>query len=250
MYRAGALYFNAQDSTIRDPAEGYRWLMRASLLDYPRAQEMLSGILADGVMVGARTVIAPDPVHADMWFRLAARSPFHDNPNIRYHIETPMDSTQINEAKKLVAAWHPLTLDQALAMEIDLPAVSATGARPWPPGLMGGVLDVFKQAGDNPEPWQRLPDFNKTDSVMAAITAIAEHCERSGQKGCGDFCRRRLGDIAPPVRPGGLPVGEMAKHLSENPSRSPVMSTRKEAATSEEAMQNWVICANRIADRP
>jgi TPR repeat protein len=250
MFVAGAFYLHAQDSTQRDPAEGYRWLMRASLLDYPRAQEMLSGILADGVMVGARTVIAPDPVHADMWLRLAARSPFFDNSSIRYHIETPMNSTQLNEAKKLAAEWRPVTLKEALAMPVDPPPVSSDTARPWPPGLMGNALDLFKQAGDNPEPWQRLPDFAKTDAVMAAVTAIAAHCEQQGQKDCADFCRRRLDEIAPPLRPGGLPVEEMAKYLAQHPDKSPVTSMRKEPATPDEAMRSWVICANRVGDRP
>ena len=73
-----------------DPAEGYRWLMRAALADDPAAQEMLAGVLADGAMAGARTVIAPDLVPADMWLRLAARSPFHDNTSLRRRIEANM----------------------------------------------------------------------------------------------------------------------------------------------------------------
>ena len=37
--------FNYPDATMRDPGEGYRWLMRAALVDNPAAQELLSGVL-------------------------------------------------------------------------------------------------------------------------------------------------------------------------------------------------------------
>jgi TPR repeat protein len=45
MLNLGSMYFNYPDAAMRDPAEGYRWLMRAALVDNP-AQEMLSGGLA------------------------------------------------------------------------------------------------------------------------------------------------------------------------------------------------------------
>ncbi len=250
MYRAGFAYLRSPDAALRDPAEGYRWLMRASLLDYPRAQEDLAGVLADGVIVGAKVAIAPDPVRADMWFRLAARSPFHDNPSIRYHIETGMTSAQLDAAKKLAADFRPLTLAEALAMAIDPPPVAGGAARPWPPGLMGAALDVFKQAGDNPEPWQRLPDFDDADAVMAAMHAIAEHCAQQGQRSCADLCRRQADDLAPPIKPGGVPFEELPRYLREHPEISPSRLMRKQPATAEEAMRNWVTCAARVADRP
>ena len=249
MYRAGSAYVRSSDTAIRDPAEGYRWLMRASLIDYPRAQEDLAVVLADGVMLGARIVIAPDPVRADMWLRLAARSPFHDNPAIRYRIETGMTSVQLEQAKKLAADWRPLTLPESLAMTIDPPPV-AGAKRPWPPGLMGDALRVFEQASDNPEPWQRLPDFDRNDEVMVAIAAIAAHCEQNGQKGCADFCRRQREEVAPPIRPGGIPFEELAKYLQAHPEVSASWAMRKTAVTPDQAMNSWVICADRVADRP
>jgi len=68
MLNLGSMYFSFPSVAMRDPAEGYRWLMRAALIDNPTAQEMLSGVLSQGAMVGARTVIPPDPIAADMWF--------------------------------------------------------------------------------------------------------------------------------------------------------------------------------------
>jgi TPR repeat protein len=59
MLDLGSMYFNFPDTAMRDPAEGYRWLMRAALVDNPAAQEMLSAVLAQGAMVGVRTVSRP-----------------------------------------------------------------------------------------------------------------------------------------------------------------------------------------------
>jgi TPR repeat protein len=107
MLELGSLYFNYPEPKMVDPAEGYRWLMRAALADDPAAQEMLSGALADGAMVGARTVIAPDLVTADVWLRLAARSRFHDNASLRRRIEANMTAAQLDEAQTRTAAWQP-----------------------------------------------------------------------------------------------------------------------------------------------
>jgi hypothetical protein len=131
MLDLGSMYFNFPDAAMQDPVEGYRWLMRAALVDDPAAQEMLSGVLARGAMVGARTVIAPDPIAADMWLRLAARSPFHDNASLRLRIESNMTTAQLAEAKKRADAWRPKPMREVLAMTIALPAVAAT-QRPWP----------------------------------------------------------------------------------------------------------------------
>ena len=249
MHQLGYLYTHISDSALRNPAEGYRWLMRAALLDDFAAEEDLSVLLNEGAMTGAQAVIAPDPVSADMWLRLAARSPFHDNSSIRYRIESKMTSVQLDEAKKRAAGWKPHPLAEVLAMKIDPPPVAAA-KRPWPPGLFGPALDRFEEGGDNPEPWQRMPDFTKTDEVMAAISAIAEHCERNGQKGCAEYCRQRLDDIVPPLKPGGLSTLELAKYLHDHPNASPVAALRKEPATPEQAMQSWVTCARRVADTP
>jgi TPR repeat protein len=249
MHRLGYLYTHLSDSEGRNPALGYRWLMRAALLDDFAAQEDLSVFLNEGAMSGARTVVAPDPVNADMWLRLAARSPFHDNSSIRYSIESKMNSAQLDEAKKRAADWHPRPLAEVLAMQIDPPPVAAA-KRPWPPGLMGAARDRFEAGGDNPEPWQIMPDFERTDAVMAAITAIAEHCERNGQKRCAESCRKWLDYVVPPLKPGGLSALELAKYLHDHPNASPVAAMRKEPATAEEAMRSWELCAQGVAETP
>jgi len=66
-----------------------------------------------------QTVVAPDLVQADKWFRLAARDPWHDNPGIRGVIEPKMTSAQLQEARKLVAAWHAMSLPEVMTMEIS-----------------------------------------------------------------------------------------------------------------------------------
>ena len=248
MEQLGSLYLHTPDSSLQDPAEAYRWLMRASLLDAARSQEALSTLLSEGAIVSGRTVIAPDPIQADMWFRIAARSPFHDNPSIRHSIEMNMTSAELEEAKKLAADWHPRSLQEVLAMTIDPPAVKASAKRPWPPGLMGAALQQFQDGADNPEPWQRLPDFDRPEDVAAAMTAIAEHCEKKGVNLCATQCRDRLADLTPPEKPGGLSVDEIADRLRKNPGLSPAALMRKTAPTSEEEMQGWTWCAARVAD--
>jgi uncharacterized protein len=248
MEQLGSLYLNTRNPAARDPVEAYRWLMRASLLDATRSQEALSTVLADGIIASGRTVIAPDPVQADMWFRIAARSPFHDNPSIRLSIESRMNSAELEEAKKLAANWHPRPLPEVLAMTIDPPALKASAKRPWPPGLMGAALQQFQDSADNPEPWQRLPDFDRPEVVASAIMAIAEHCERKGLVGCATFCRERLADLTPPEKPGGLTIDEIAERLRKNPGMSPAALMRKTPPTAEEQMQGWTWCAGRVAD--
>jgi hypothetical protein len=56
--------------------------MRAALVNNPAAQEMLSAVLAQGAMVGAPTVIPPDPIAAICGFA-PRRAPFHDNASQR-----------------------------------------------------------------------------------------------------------------------------------------------------------------------
>jgi len=206
---------------------------------------MLAGVLADGAMAGARTVIAPDLVPADMWLRLAARSPFHDNTSLRRRIEANMTAAQLDEAQTRAAAWQPHPAPDVLAMTIDLPA-AAGAKRPWPPGLQGRALDGFKEGGDNPAGWQRLPDFAQGEQVMAAITAIAAYCDGKGNKRCADNCRGQLDYVAPPVKPGGLSAAELARYLQQHPEVSAVRAMRKEAATPEQAMRYWVLCASGV----
>ncbi len=112
--------------------DSYRWLLRAALLDDPEAQEKLSQVYADGMDVsghGIRTaygtpgqaVVAPDLVQADKWFRLAARNPWHNNPQIRAIIEPRMTTAQLDEARRLAADWHPLPLPEVMALDIAAP---------------------------------------------------------------------------------------------------------------------------------
>lgn len=249
MRSLGSMYFRHPDAALRDPVEGYRWLMRAALLDDAAAQEMLSEALAEGAMAGAKSIIAPDPVAADMWLRLAARSPYHDNASLRLQIEKNMTSVQLAAAKKRATAWKPRPLREVLAMTIAPPA--AGGAkRPWPPGMMPRAVARFSAEGDNPQPWQRLPDFARNEAVMAAITAIAAYCDGKGQKRCAATCRQQLDYVAPPVKEGGLSAEELARYLREHPDASPVRAMRKEAATAEQAMHFWVLCANGLAAEP
>ena len=248
MEQLGSLYLHTPDPAMQNPAEAYRWLVRASLLDAARSQEALSTLLRDGATVNGRTVIAPDPIQADMWFRIAARSPFHDNPNIRHSIEANMTSAELEQAKKLADAWHPRPLAEVLAITIDPPPVVASTRRPWPPGFIGPALQLFKDGADNPEPWQQLPDFDHPEEVAAAMNAIAGHCDEKGLGSCARFCRQQLAELAPPEKPGGLTIDEIAERLRKNPGLSPVALMRKTPPTADEEMQGWTLCASRVAD--
>jgi localization factor PodJL len=120
----------------KQPEEGYRWLMRAAMLDEPRAQEKLSQVLATGKdaeghalwgpyenISGLRRPAAGEPlipidlVESDKWFRLGARSPWYDNPQIRSMIEPRMTSAQLEEARRRVANWKKSTLPEVMAMD-------------------------------------------------------------------------------------------------------------------------------------
>jgi hypothetical protein len=208
---------------------------------------MLSAVLAQGAMVGVRADIPPDLIAADMWLRLAARSPFHDNATQRRQIESNMTTAQLAEAKHRADAWRPNSLDEVLAMTIPLPEVA--GAKPpWPRELHGRALDRFKEAGENPPPWLRMPDFAQNEEVVSAITAIAAQCEGAPNKHCVETCRQQLDYVVPPIKPGGLSTVELARYLQENPKVSPVRAMRKEAATPEQSMHFWALCANGIED--
>ncbi|MGZ5855575.1 MAG: tetratricopeptide repeat protein [Xanthobacteraceae bacterium] len=119
MVSLGYMSVNAGIGT-RDLAAGYCWLMRAALLDDVRAHEKLSLIFADGEK-DERTVIAADLVQADLWFKLAARSPYHDNSQIRAAIEPKMTTDQQNEARRLFDAWRPVALQDLKTTVIKLP---------------------------------------------------------------------------------------------------------------------------------
>ena len=59
---------------------------------------------------------------ADLWFRLAARSPYHDNSQIRAMIEPHMTTVQPGEAKRLVELWRPRQFEELKVMTIAMPA--------------------------------------------------------------------------------------------------------------------------------
>jgi hypothetical protein len=85
---------------------------------------------------------------------------------------------------------------------------------------------------------------------MAAITAIAAYCDGRGNQRCAAMCRQQLDYTAPPVKPGGLSSAELARYLQQHPDVSPVRAMRKEAATPEQAMRYWVLCANGVESGP
>jgi hypothetical protein len=55
------------------------------------------------------TVIAVDLAQADLWFRLAARSPYHNNSQIRAMIEPKMTTAQLDDVKRQFASWRAHT---------------------------------------------------------------------------------------------------------------------------------------------
>jgi TPR repeat protein len=120
-------------SNQRNLAQGFCWLMRAALLDHPQAHEKLSTIYAEGEKDDRGTVIPIDLTQADLWFRLAARSPYHDNSQIRSMIEPKMTTEQLNEAKGLFEAWHPRTAAELKSVAIALPAANGVPSRNCPP---------------------------------------------------------------------------------------------------------------------
>jgi len=118
-------------STDRDLTLSFCWLMRAALLDNPRAQEKLSQTFEQGETDG-RVTIAADLIQADYWFRLAARNPFHDNSQIRGAIEPKMTSDEMDAAKRLVDAWRPRIFDELKTLPIALPAPAGGSPRLCP----------------------------------------------------------------------------------------------------------------------
>jgi len=100
---------------------GYCWLVRAALMDSAQAQEKLSLMYSGGEHDDRGNVLGVDLIQADYWFRLAARSPFHDNSQIRGAIEPKMTTAQMDQAKKMADGWHPLTFEQMKATTIAFP---------------------------------------------------------------------------------------------------------------------------------
>jgi hypothetical protein len=114
-------------SANRDLATGFCWLMRAALLDQVQAQEKLSMVFAQGDKDEAGTVIPIDLIQADLWFRLAARNPYHDNSQIRAMIEPHMTTAQLDQAKHLFETWRPVTIAELKSAAIPLPRAAPNG---------------------------------------------------------------------------------------------------------------------------
>jgi len=123
---------NGVPSSERNLAQAFCWLMRAALLNQPQAQEKLSMMFARGEHDDHDNTVPIDLVQADVWFRLAARSPFHDNSQIRAMIEPQMTTDQLKEAKRVVDAWQPRRVEELKTLEIALPAAPGAPARPCP----------------------------------------------------------------------------------------------------------------------
>jgi TPR repeat protein len=129
MLNLGYMSINMPDgvpSTQRNLTDGFCWLMRAALLDQVQAQEKLSMMFAQGEKDARGAAIAIDLVQADLWFRLAARNPYHNNSQIRAMIEPHMTTEQLGQAKQLFEAWHPRTMQELKGMAIPLPASDRT----------------------------------------------------------------------------------------------------------------------------
>lgn len=43
-------------------------------------------------------------------------------------------------------------------------------------------------AGGTPQPWQRVPDFDRLDDVVAAVTAIGVYCADQRRLTCARLC--------------------------------------------------------------
>ena len=69
--------------------------MRAGLLDSPQAHEELAMVFARGERDDHGEVIPVDLSQADLWFWLAARSPYHDNSQVRAMIEPQTTTEQL-----------------------------------------------------------------------------------------------------------------------------------------------------------
>lgn len=110
----------------RDLSIAYCWLVRAAQLDQKQAQDKLVSIFVNGEKDDRGNVIAVDLMQADVWFRIAARSPFHDNPQYRAAIEPNLTTEQLNEAKRQSDVWQPLKLEDLKLLAIPLPFSSGT----------------------------------------------------------------------------------------------------------------------------
>jgi hypothetical protein len=126
------LYLRGAPGVTASRPEALKWLAASARHGNVDAMlnlgymSMSTPMFTDGEKDSRGTVIAADLVQADFWFRLAARSPYHDNSQIRASIEPKMTTAQMDEAKKLVDAWHPRTAQELKSLPIALPNSSRT----------------------------------------------------------------------------------------------------------------------------
>jgi hypothetical protein len=81
---------------MRDPAEGHRWLMRAALINKPRrSRDAERGAGPKARWSAPAPSFPPDLIAADMWLRLATRSPFHDNASQQLQMVSNMTSARL-----------------------------------------------------------------------------------------------------------------------------------------------------------
>ncbi len=175
-----------------DPAEGYVWLMRAAHLAHAPAVERAIRLFDEGLVRDNRTVVAPDPVQAYMWVLIAARRPGTPGPSgTQARLQETMSSADLAEARRRATAWRPMTATDVLAAAFELPPVTADGeTRAIVASLSGDTRRHFElPPGVVPQPWQRVPDFNRAAEVAAAITAIGGYCEAQGHSLCISVCR-------------------------------------------------------------
>jgi TPR repeat protein len=92
-----------------DIVQGYCWLVRAAMLGSASSQYELALFRSRDESDNRGNAIALDYIQADFWFRLGARNREYDNSQVRGGIEPKMTTAQMDEAKKLVDAWHTLT---------------------------------------------------------------------------------------------------------------------------------------------
>jgi len=133
-----------------DPADGYRWLMRAAHLAHASALERVIRLFDEGLVRDSRTIVAPDPVQAYMWILIAARRPETQAPSsTQARLQGAMSSADLAEARRRAAAWRPMTAAEALAAAFDLPPVTANGEtrRSWHrcPAMRAGIRTAARR---------------------------------------------------------------------------------------------------------
>jgi TPR repeat protein len=129
MFSYGYMAMTAPIKT-KDVTEGYCWIVRAAMLDHKAAQEKLSNVFSLGDK-DDRAIIPVDLAQADLWLRLAAQSPYHDNSQMRARIEPNMTTAQLDAVKGQVAVWQPKKLEELKAVTIPLSGGGGRNCAPF-----------------------------------------------------------------------------------------------------------------------